>query len=109
MRKPVCATIAGGDVHLFRIGVNDQIGIMRDQYDLPPWFCGLEIRCEQLVNGLVVKIFVRLIHNKRAGIADVHAKVQDEKYDSLRTGRKLLKLNAVVFQPVTEVQMLHLV
>src|ERR1700733_33149 len=109
VREAIGATIASSNGYLLRIAVNNKVRVVRNQYDLSPRFSSLEVGCEQLVDRLVVEILIWLIHNEGAGIADVHAKVQDEKHDSLRAGRKLLKLNAVVFQPVAEVQVLHLV
>ena len=62
---------------------------MGDENDLAPPFRCLEIRRQQLVDRLVVEVFVGLIDNQRAGIGDVHAEIQDQQDDALRAWRQL--------------------
>ena len=52
---------------------------MGDENDLAPPFRCLEVRRQQLVDRLVVEVFVGLIDNQRAGIGDVHVEIQDQQ------------------------------
>ena len=102
VRKPVLVPLRGRDNDLLGVRINNQIGVVGDENDLAPPFRCLEVRRQQLVDRLVVEIFVGLIDNQRAGIGNVHAEIQDQQDDALRAWRQLFEFGAVIFEAIAE-------
>ena len=105
----VLASFARRHNNLFGITVHNQIRIVCYQYDLPTRFRLLEVSRQKVVHRFIVQVLVRLIHDQRAGIANIHTEVKNQKHDSFCTRRQFLKFHTVVFQSVAQADVINLV
>ena len=68
------------------VTVHDQVWIVCNQYDLAASFRCLEICRKEVVDGFIIEVLVRLIHNQGTCVANIHSEIKNQKHNSFRSG-----------------------
>jgi hypothetical protein len=63
------------DNHLVRIRVNDQIGVVRDDYDLASRLCIANMAHQLIKDGFRVEVLLGLVYHQRAVILIVYREI----------------------------------
>lgn len=74
------------DNYLVRVGVDDQVGVVRDHDHLAPAFCSQKQGYELIIDGFRVEVLFWLIDNQRAIFRVIERKIEQYQNDPPRTG-----------------------
>ena len=89
-----------GDYHLIRVGVHNQVRVVRDDDDLTP-VLGFDKKADQLVEyRFRIEIFLGLVDDERAIVRFVEREIQQEQDYASRARRQLANVDAVIIDTV---------
>ena len=61
--------------HLIRVGVDHEVGVVRNDDDLPPMLRGAELLYEFLKDRLWIQIFLRLVDDERPHVLRINGQI----------------------------------
>ena len=99
---PALVRTTFGDNNLISVGVNHQVGVMRDHDHLALALRSNEEADQLIKNGLGIKIFLGLIDNQRPVIGIIECKIEQQQNDAARAWRKLADFDPVIIDAVAD-------
>ena len=93
--------------NLIGVRVDDQIGIVCDDDDLPTGLRLPEPFDQIIINRFGVKVLFGLVENQRPDILSIDREINQQQDDAPRSRRELLNVDALILKSVCDLYMIR--